>query len=122
MDQLSEENLEQVGALNEIARERGQSLAQMALTWALRDERVTSVIVGASSVAQLEENLGAAGHEGFTRDELTAIARRAAGSGINLWAASSEDGSGGEEVEPPPAVRKTRRAGAAGSRSSRARR
>ena len=91
-DQLSERNLDQVRALNEIARARGQSLAQMALTWALRDERVTSVLVGASSVAQLEENLDAAGHEGFTRDELTAIAHHAAGTGVNLWAASSADG------------------------------
>jgi aryl-alcohol dehydrogenase-like predicted oxidoreductase len=91
-DLLSEQNLEQVRALNEIARERGQSLAQMALAWALRDERVTSVLVGASSVTQLEENLDAAGHEGFTRDELTAIARHSAGPGINLWAASSADG------------------------------
>jgi L-glyceraldehyde 3-phosphate reductase len=91
MDQLTEQNLEQVRALNEIARDRGQSLAQMALTWALRDERVTSVIVGASSIFQLEENLDAAGHEGFTRDELTAIARHAAGASINLWAASSAD-------------------------------
>jgi L-glyceraldehyde 3-phosphate reductase len=91
MDQLSEQNLEHVRALNEIARDRGQSLAQMALTWALRDERVTSVIVGASNVFQLEENLDAAGHEGFTRDELTAIARHAAGASINLWAASSAD-------------------------------
>jgi aryl-alcohol dehydrogenase-like predicted oxidoreductase len=91
MDQLTEQNLEQVRALNEIARDRGQSLAQMALTWALRDERVTSVIVGASNVFQLEENLDAAGHEGFTRDELTEIARHAAGASINLWAASSAD-------------------------------
>ncbi len=91
MDQLTEQNLEQVRALNEIARDRGQSLAQMALTWALRDERVTSVIVGASSIFQLEENLDAAGHEVFTRDELTAIARHAAGTSINLWAASSAD-------------------------------
>jgi L-glyceraldehyde 3-phosphate reductase len=91
LDQLSEKNLEHVRALNEIARDRGQSLAQMALTWALRDERVTSVLIGVSSVAQLEENLDAAGHERFTRKELTAISRHAAGTSINLWAASSAD-------------------------------
>jgi L-glyceraldehyde 3-phosphate reductase len=90
--QLSEQNLAQVRALDEIARGRGQSLAQMALTWALRDDRVTSVLVGASSVAQLEENLEAAGHEGFTREELTAISRAGAvaGAGVNIWAASSD--------------------------------
>jgi L-glyceraldehyde 3-phosphate reductase len=90
--QLSEQNLAQVRELNEIARGRGQSLAQMALTWALRDDRVTSVLIGASSVAQLEENLEAAGHEGFTRDELTAISRAGSGAGteINIWAASSD--------------------------------
>ncbi len=92
--QLSEENLAQVRALNQIARERGQSLAQMALTWALRDQRITSVLAGASSVAQLEENLAAAGHDGFSQDELTAIGRHSGEAGINLWAASSEDSPG----------------------------
>jgi L-glyceraldehyde 3-phosphate reductase len=94
-DQLSEQNLAQVRALNEIARERGQSLAQMALAWALRDERVTSVLVGASSVAQLEENLAAAGQGGFTREELAAISHYGAAPGsrsdINIWAASSTE-------------------------------
>ena len=92
-EQLSEQNLAQVRTLNEIARERGQSLAQMALAWALRDERVTSVLVGASSVAQLEENLAAAGQGGFTREELSAISRAGSGPGpgINLWAASSTE-------------------------------
>jgi len=91
-DQLSGRNLTQVRELNEIARGRGQSLAQMALTWALRDHRVTSVLIGASSVAQLEENLEAAGDEGFTRDELTAISRAGASAGadVNIWAASSD--------------------------------
>jgi L-glyceraldehyde 3-phosphate reductase len=90
--QLSEQRLAQVRELNEIARGRGQSLAQMALTWALRDDRVTSVLIGASSVAQLEENLAAASHEGFTRDELTAISRAGSGAGadINIWADSSD--------------------------------
>jgi L-glyceraldehyde 3-phosphate reductase len=88
--QLSEEMLGHVRALAEIARGRGQSLAQMALSWALRDQRVTSVLIGASSVAQLEENLGAAGHTTFIDEELAAIDRDAVESGINLWAASSE--------------------------------
>jgi L-glyceraldehyde 3-phosphate reductase len=87
--QLSEQNLAQVRALDEIARARGQSLAQMALSWALRDNRVTSVLVGASSVAQLEENLAAVGHERFTREELSAISRHASGADINIWAESS---------------------------------
>jgi L-glyceraldehyde 3-phosphate reductase len=88
-DQLSEQNLARVRALNEIARARGQSLAQMALAWALRDQRVTSVLVGASSVAQLEENLAAAGQASFTEEELAEIDRHSAESGINIWAASS---------------------------------
>src|SRR6516162_1797954 len=90
--QLSEGNLAQVRALDDVARGRGQTLAQMALSWALRDHRVTSVLIGASSVAQLEENLEAAGHEGFTREELTAISRAGAGAGadVNIWAASSD--------------------------------
>src|SRR3984957_16054387 len=67
-DQLSEATLTHVRALAEIAKARGQSLAQMALSWALRDERMTSVLIGASSVAQLEENLAAAGRSSFTRD------------------------------------------------------
>jgi L-glyceraldehyde 3-phosphate reductase len=88
-DQLSEQMLGHVRALADIARARGQSLAQMALSWALRDERVTSVLIGASSVAQLEENLGAAGRSTFSDEELAAIDRDAVESGINLWAASS---------------------------------
>jgi L-glyceraldehyde 3-phosphate reductase len=90
-DQLSEQNLARVRALNEIARERGQSLAQMALAWALRDERVTSVLVGASSVGQLEENLAAVDQGTFTREELTAISSYGDGSDINIWAASSAE-------------------------------
>jgi L-glyceraldehyde 3-phosphate reductase len=88
-DQLSEPILAHVRALNEIARSRGQTLAQLALSWALRDPRVTSVLIGASSVAQLEENLAAAGHSHFTEDELAAIDRDAVEAGINIWAASS---------------------------------
>ena len=81
--------LAHVRALAEIAAARGQSLAQLALSWALRDPRVTSVLIGASSVAQLEENLAAAGRSNFTEDELAAIDRDAVESGINIWAASS---------------------------------
>jgi len=87
--QLTEQNLAHVRALAEIARARGQSLAQLALSWALRDERVTSVLIGASSVAQLEENIAAACHTTFTADELAAIDRDAVEAGINIWAASS---------------------------------
>ena len=86
---LAEPVLAHVRALNQIAQARGQSLAQLALSWALRDPRVTSVLIGASSVAQLEENLGAAGHTSFTDDELAAIDRDAVDSGINIWASSS---------------------------------
>jgi L-glyceraldehyde 3-phosphate reductase len=88
-DLLSEENLAHVRALDEMARERGQSLAQMALAWTLRDPRVTSTLIGASSVQQLEENLGALERLAFSDDELAAIDRHAVEAGINLWAASS---------------------------------
>ena len=88
-DLLSEENLAHVRALDEMARERGQSLAQMALAWTLRDPRVTSTLIGASSVQQLEENLGALDRLAFSDDELAAIDRHAVEAGINLWAASS---------------------------------
>jgi L-glyceraldehyde 3-phosphate reductase len=88
-DQISERTLVHVRALAAIAAARGQSLAQLALSWALRDQRVTSVLIGASSVAQLEENLAAAGHASFTDDELAAIDRDAVEAGINIWADSS---------------------------------
>src|SRR5271167_1638409 len=88
-DQISERTLVHVRALAAIAASRGQSLAQLALSWALRDQRVTSVLIGASSVAQLEENLAAAGHSTFAGDELAAIDRDAVDAGINIWAASS---------------------------------
>ena len=88
-DQLSDQTLRHVRALAGIARARGQSLAQLALSWALRDERVTSVLIGASSVAQLEENLGAADRTTFSAEELAAIDRDAVDSGINIWAESS---------------------------------
>jgi L-glyceraldehyde 3-phosphate reductase len=89
--QISAAVLAHMQALNQIAQARGQTLAQLALSWALRDPRVTSVLIGASSVAQLEENLAAAGHGRFTEDELAAIDRDAVESGINIWAASSAD-------------------------------
>jgi L-glyceraldehyde 3-phosphate reductase len=88
-DQISDRTLGHVRALADIARQRGQSLAQMALSWALRDERITSVLIGASSVAQLEENLAAAGRSVFTEEELAAIDHDAVDAGINIWAASS---------------------------------
>jgi L-glyceraldehyde 3-phosphate reductase len=88
-DQISEQTLAHVRALAAIAAARGQSLAQLALSWALRDPRVTSVLIGASSVAQLEENLAAAGRSDFTEEELAAIDRDAVDAGINIWAASS---------------------------------
>ena len=87
---LTEENLERVRALNEIAGRRGQSLAQMAVAWVLRDPRVTSALVGASSVAQLEDTLAALDRLDFGDDELAEIDRYAVESGINLWARSSE--------------------------------
>jgi L-glyceraldehyde 3-phosphate reductase len=88
-DQITPATLAHVRALDEIARSRGQTLAQMALSWVLRDPRVTSALIGASSVAQLEENLAAAAHTDFTADELAAIDRDAVEAGINIWAASS---------------------------------
>ena len=87
---LSEANLAKVRALNEIARLRGQSLAQMAIAWVLRNPAVTSALVGASSVAQLENNLRALDHLDFDPAELAEIDRYATDSRINRWAASSE--------------------------------
>ncbi|MFB4310413.1 L-glyceraldehyde 3-phosphate reductase [Actinomadura sp. GTD37] len=86
---LTEENLRHVRTLDEIARGRGQSLAQLALAWSLRDGRVTSALIGASSVRQLEENLAALDRLDFTADELAAIDRDAVDAGVNIWAASS---------------------------------
>jgi L-glyceraldehyde 3-phosphate reductase len=90
-DLLSEQNLAHVRALNERARERGQSLAQMALAWTLRDPRVTSTLIGASSVRQLEENVAALEKAVFTDDELADIDQHAVDAGINLWETSSAD-------------------------------
>ncbi len=88
-DQLTDRTLAHVRALNEIAASRGQTLAQMAISWVLRDPRVTSALVGASSVAQLEDNLAAAGRTTFTDEEIAAIDKDAVDAGINIWAASS---------------------------------
>ncbi len=88
-EMLTEETLAHVRALNEMAKKRGQSLAQMALAWTLRDERVTSTLIGASSVGQLEENVKALDQLTFADDELQAIDGHAVEAGINLWAPSS---------------------------------
>ena len=89
-DQLTEDNLDRVRALNEIAQRRGQALAQMAIAWTVRDPRVTSALIGASSVAQLEQNVAALDRLDFDDDELAEIDRHAVDSGINLWAESSD--------------------------------
>ncbi|MFF3670052.1 L-glyceraldehyde 3-phosphate reductase [Microtetraspora malaysiensis] len=86
---LTDESLRHIRTLNAIAKERGQTLAQMALAWALRDRRMTSVLIGASSVAQLDDSLDAVRRLGFSSDELDAIDKDAVEAGINLWAASS---------------------------------
>jgi L-glyceraldehyde 3-phosphate reductase len=90
-DQLNEQTLAKVSALNEIAARRGQSLAQMAIAWVRRDPRVTSALIGASSVEQLEANVAALDRLGFDEDELAEIDRYATDSDINLWASSSEE-------------------------------
>jgi len=89
-DLLSEESLAHIRALNDIAQHRGQSLAQMALAWALRDRRVTTVLIGASSVGQLEQNVGALENLTFGDDELAAIDEHAVDTGIDLWAQARE--------------------------------
>jgi L-glyceraldehyde 3-phosphate reductase len=87
---LSEENLARVRALNEVASRRGQSLAQLAIAWVLREQRVSSALIGASSVGQLEQNVAALSNLEFSEDELTEIDVHAVDSGINLWAPSSD--------------------------------
>jgi len=88
-DLLTEQNLKHIRALNEIAQRRGQSLAQMALAWCLRDERITSVVVGASSVQQLQNSMGALDRADFTVDELAEIDGHAVEGGVDLWRSSS---------------------------------
>jgi len=87
---LSEDNLARVRALNEIAGRRDQSLAQMAIAWALRDPRVSSALIGASSVAQLEQNVAALANLDFSAEELAEIDRHAVEGNINIWAPSSD--------------------------------
>ncbi|HEY6499964.1 MAG TPA: L-glyceraldehyde 3-phosphate reductase [Streptosporangiaceae bacterium] len=90
-DQLTEQTLNHIRALAGVAERRGQSLAQLAISWVLRDPRVTSALIGASSVKQLEENLAAAQNTAFSDEDLAEIDRNAVDSGINIWAASSDD-------------------------------
>ncbi len=84
-EMLNDENLSRVRALHSIAQRRGQSLAQLAIAWVLRDARVTSVLIGASSVTQLEQNVAALDHLGLSADELAEIDRYAVESGVDLW-------------------------------------
>ncbi len=84
-DLLTEQNLTHIRALNDLAQSRGQTLAQLALAWILRDSRVTSALIGASSVTQLENSVGAVANLDFTDDELDAIDAHAVEGGINLW-------------------------------------
>jgi L-glyceraldehyde 3-phosphate reductase len=86
---LSEQNLAHVSALNEIAGRRGQSLAQLAIAWVLRDPRVSSALIGASSVEQLEQNVAALANLDFSAEELAEIDRHAVEGGVDLWAPSS---------------------------------
>lgn len=88
---LSEENIERVRALNRIAESRGQSLAQMALAWVLRDPRVTSALIGASSPEQVRENVAALNNLTFTEQELAEIDQYAQEGGVNLWEKPSTD-------------------------------
>lgn len=87
---LSEQNLDNVRALNEIAQRRGQTLAQMAISWVLRQPAVTSALIGASRWSQIEDCLGALQSPPFTDEELAAIDRHADDSGLNIWATSSQ--------------------------------
>jgi L-glyceraldehyde 3-phosphate reductase len=89
-DMLTEDNLAHIRALNDMARERGQTLAQMAIAWTLRDPRVTSALIGASSVRQLEDSLAAVDDTDFSDEELARIDQHAVEGGINLWAVSNE--------------------------------
>jgi L-glyceraldehyde 3-phosphate reductase len=88
-DMLTEENMSHIRALNELAARRGQPLSQMAIAWVLRDPRMTAALIGASSVAQLEQNLAALDNIEFSDEELEEIDRHAVEAGINLWAESS---------------------------------
>jgi L-glyceraldehyde 3-phosphate reductase len=87
---LSEDNLKRVRALNDIAQSRGQSLAQMAIAWVLRDKRVTSALIGARNVEQLDNSLDALHKLDFTDTELKAIDEHATDGGIDLWKSARE--------------------------------
>src|SRR3954470_3658717 len=89
-DFINEENMARVRGLNEIAQRRGQALAQMALSWVLRDPRVTSALIGASSVKQLETNVAALDNLEFSEEELAEIDQHAVDAGINIWQQSSD--------------------------------
>ena len=95
-DLLTDEAITHIRALNELATERGQTLAQMALAWALRDPRVTSVLIGASSAAQIRDSVGALANLEFSADELARIDRHAvaasAGGGVDLWRTARAEG------------------------------
>ena len=86
---LTDDALARIRGLNEIAKRRGQTLAQLAVAWTLRDPRMTTTLVGASSVAQLDDTLGALDNLDFSPEELAEIDSYAEESGINLWARSS---------------------------------
>lgn len=88
-DLLTEETVAKIRGLNELAKTRGQSLAQMSLAWTLRDPRMSSTLIGVSSVSQLEDSLGALERLDFSADELAEIDRYATDSGIDLWSNSS---------------------------------
>jgi L-glyceraldehyde 3-phosphate reductase len=89
---LSEANLENVRALNAIAARRGQSLAQMAISWVLRQPTITTALIGASRWAQIEECIAAIGRRDFSSEELAHIDRYALDGQLNLWARSSDAG------------------------------
>jgi L-glyceraldehyde 3-phosphate reductase len=89
-EMVNDENLARIRALNEIAQSRGQTLAQLALAWVLRDSRMTSTLIGASSVRQLEDNVASASNLDFTDAELSAIDEHAVDSGVDLWAGARQ--------------------------------
>ncbi|WP_454718625.1 L-glyceraldehyde 3-phosphate reductase [Caulobacter segnis] len=91
---LSEDNIARIRALDAIAKRRGQTLAQLALSWVLRDPRVTSALIGARTVAQLEDSLAALNTLSFTAEELTEIDSHASEGGVDLWKVSSELATG----------------------------
>jgi L-glyceraldehyde 3-phosphate reductase len=89
---LTEQNLNNVRALNDIAQRRGQTLAQMAISWVLRQPAITSALIGASRWSQIQECLGALKTSPFTAEELAAIDKHASDGGLNIWAQSSQSG------------------------------